>query len=172
MVINYYFRDAYYNHLMKPIACFAIFCTMFIACNNETATTAGKWPAPSAIEGTWKLMEGITVENNDSVITDYTKDKSFIKIITATHFAFMGHDLVKGNDSATAFFSSGGGTYQLSDSNYTEHLEYCNARGWENNDFHFTVSLRNDTLVQWGVEKIDSIGVNRVNIEKYVRVQP
>jgi len=110
------------------------------------------------------------VEKNDTTVTDYSKGKSFIKIINKTHFAFMGHDLNKGKDS-TVFFSSGGGTYHLNDSAYTEHLEYCNAREWEGNDFHFTVHISNDTLVQQGIEKIDSIGVNRVNTEKYVRLK-
>lgn len=123
------------------------------------------------IQGTWKLIEGITIEKNDSTITDYTKDKSFIKVINATHFSFIGHDLNKGKDSATAYYSSGGGRYDLSDSNYTEHLEYCNAREWEGNDFHLTVSISNDTLTSKGIEKVDSIGVNRINIEKYVRLK-
>ena len=32
-------------------------------------------------------------------------------------------------------------------------------------------TISNDTLIQQGVEKIDSIGVNRLNIEKYIRMQ-
>jgi hypothetical protein len=53
---------------------------------------------------------------------------------------------------------------------YTEHLEYCSARNWEGNDFKFTISIKADTLIQTGVEKVESAGVNRVNIEKYIRV--
>ena len=83
----------------------------------------------------------------------------------------MGHDLVKGKDTASAFFSSGGGTYNLKDSSYTEHLEYCNAREWEGNSFSFTIKINGDTLIQSGIEKIDSIGVNRINVEKYVRLK-
>jgi hypothetical protein len=80
------------------------------------------------------------------------------------------HDLNKGKDSI-AEFSSGGGSYTLKDSSYTEHLEYCNDRQWEGNDFSFTVTISNDTLIQQGIEKIDSIGVNRLNIEKYIRLK-
>ena len=83
----------------------------------------------------------------------------------------MGHDLTKGKD-AVPFYSSGGGTYTLQDSNYTEHLQYCSDRAWEGNDFHFTIRFQHDTLVQQGLEKIDSIGVNRINIEKYIKVLP
>jgi hypothetical protein len=120
------------------------------------------------LTGTWKLQTGTLIEKGDTTITDYTKSSSFIKIINGTHFAFLQHDLSKGKDSA-ASFSAGGGTYTLKDSTYTEHLEYCNARNWEGNDFSFTVTLHGDTLVQRGVEKVEGAGVNRLNIERYVR---
>lgn len=153
---------------MKKFSAIALIAAMF-SCNVSVDKKVTDNSAPP-IQGTWKLLSGTLIENNDTVVTDYTKDKSFIKVINATHFAFMGHDLNKGKDSA-AFFSSGGGKYDLNDSAYTEHLEYCNAREWEGNDFHFTVTISNDTLIQQGVEKIDSIGVNRLNIEKYLRMK-
>jgi uncharacterized lipoprotein YehR (DUF1307 family) len=156
--------------LTMKIICIAV-VMLFAACNNAEQTQTSK-VISNPIEGTWKLISGTTIEKNDTVVTDYTTNKSFIKIINATHFAFMGHDLNKGKgkDSA-AFFSSGGGKYELKDSAYTEHLEYCNAREWEGNDFSFTITINNDTLTQQGLEKIDSIGVNRINIEKYIRMQ-
>jgi hypothetical protein len=132
--------------------------------NNETG------PATIPIEGTWKLLTGTLIEKDDTVVTNYTKGKEFIKIINNTHFAFLSHDLNKGKDSDAAF-SSGGGNYSLKDSLYTEHLVYCSDRQWEGNDFHFTVTINNDTLIQQGIEKIDSIGVNRINIEKYIRIK-
>ena len=153
---------------MKKQIRFIAISLMLISCNTSiqnNETSAAKIP----IEGTWKLLTGTLIEKGDTTVTDYTKGKSFIKIINDTHFAFMEHDLNKGKDSA-AEFSSGGGKYSLQDSLYTEHLEYCSAREWEGNDFQFTVTINNDTLVQQGVEKIDSLGVNRLNIEKYIRV--
>jgi len=57
----------------------------------------------------------------------------------------------KGKDSA-AFYTSGAGTYTLSDSMYTEHLEYCSDRAWEGHDFVFTVAFQNDMLTQTGIE--------------------
>ena len=122
------------------------------------------------IEGTWELLSGTTIEKGDSTVTDYTKDLQFIKIINKTHFAFLNHDRNKGKDSV-AVFSAGGGRYSLTDSSYTEHLEYCSDRQWENNDFKFAVTINNDTLVQRGIEKIENIGVNRINIEKYIRIK-
>ncbi len=76
----------------------------------------------------------------------------------------------KGKDSVPVYVS-GGGTYSLNDSTYIEHLEYCSAREWEGNDFSFTITLKNDTLIQSGVEKVESTGINRFNTEKYVRVK-
>jgi hypothetical protein len=153
---------------MKTIICLASISLLLVACNSSVkreSPVIEKLP----IQGTWKLISGTTIEKNDTTITDYTKERSFIKIINATHFAFLGHDLNKGKDSA--FFSSGGGKYELDGTAYTEHLEYCDDRQWEGNDFHFTVSISNDTLVQQGIERIDSIGVNRINIEKYKRLK-
>jgi len=141
---------------------------LFISCEgtkNETAI-ANKYP----IEGTWRLLTGTLIEKGDTTVTDYTKNVSFIKIINGSHFAFVQHDLKNGKDSG-AVFSSGAGRYELKENTYTEHLEYCSAREWEGHDFAFTVDIHADTLVQSGIEKIDSIGVNRMNIEKYVRVK-
>jgi len=151
---------------MKNFALLLIAISIFTSCTTTPKNEAQK-ENKLPINGTWKLLTGTLIEKGDTTITDYTKGRSFIKIINDTHFAFLMHDLNKGKDSI-AEFSSGGGSYTLKDSSYTEHLEYCNDRQWEGNDFSFTVTISNDTLIQQGIEKIDSIGVNRLNIEKYV----
>jgi hypothetical protein len=148
-----------------------LFATIIITSCHSNQPTTESTNAGLPIEGTWKLLSGTLIEKGDTTITDYTKKLSFIKIINASHFAFLNHDLDKGKDSATASFVAGGGRYTLEDSVYTEHLEYCNDRQWEGNDFTFTISIKNDTLVQTGVEKVESAGVNRLNIEKYVRMK-
>jgi hypothetical protein len=155
---------------MKKRIGFVLLGTMLIACEAETKRNAAT-PTPKPIVGTWKLLSGTLIEKGDTTVTDYTNKVSFIKIINDTHFAFLQHDLSKGKDSA-AVFSSGGGRYSLTDSVYTERLEYCSAREWEGNDFTFTIAIKDDTLIQRGVEKVESAGVNRVNMEKYVRLQP
>ena len=124
---------------------------------------------PLPITGTWQLLTGTLIENGDTSITDYTKDKKFVKIINDSHFAFLNHDLNKGKDSL-ASFSAGGGSYTLSGNTYTEHLEFCSDRAWEQNDFSFTVTIHNDTLIQQGVEKVEGTSINRLNIEKYTRL--
>lgn len=141
---------------------------LLISCKEETVDQK-KVPIPKQITGTWQLISGTLIEKGDTTVTDYTKNVSFIKVINDTHFAFLQHDLKKGKDSS-AVFLAGGGSYAISDSLYTEHLEYCTDRAWEGNDFAFTISIKNDTLTQQGIEKVESTGVNRENIEKYVRV--
>lgn len=120
------------------------------------------------LHGTWKLLSGTLIENGDTLVTDYTKNASFIKIINDTHFAFLHHDLKKDSNSV---YSSGGGTYTLKKQKYTENLEYCSAREWENNSFEFEISIKNDTLIQRGIEKIENKNINRLNIEKYIRIK-
>lgn len=148
---------------------FVILVTVLMSCGGRMDSKVPNH-APLSVVGSWRLIEGILIEKNDTVVTDYTKNVSFIKIINDTHFAFLQHDLNKGKDSV-AVFVSGGGSYSLIDSLYTEHLEYCSDRAWEGNDFEFIVDLKNDTLVQRGVEKVESAGVNRTNIEKYIRIK-
>jgi hypothetical protein len=141
-----------------------------LSCTEKNESGTQK-KAQIPMVGTWRLMQGVVIEKSDTIITDYTTKTSFLKIINDTHFAFIQHDLDHGKDSSSAVFSAGGGRYSLNDSLYTEHLEYCSERTWEGNDFKFSVTINNDTLIQRGVEKVESAGVDRVNIEKYVRVK-
>lgn len=151
---------------MKIIYCF-ILVVFVVACNTKPL---GNNTDQIPLEGTWKLLSGTLIEKGDTVVTDYTKSVSFIKIINKTHFSFLKHDLNKGKDS-TASFDAGGGTYTLVDNTYTENLDFCNARDWEGNAFKFTVTIHNDTLIQKGIEKIEKSGIDRLNIEKYLRVK-
>lgn len=144
-------------------------CLFFAACTTQVKVDPAQ-TGDLQINGTWKLQSGTLIENGDTTVTDYTQKRSFIKIINDSHFAFLQHDLQQGKDS-TASFSAGGGSYILKGNSYTEHLEYCNDRNWEGHDFTFTLTLSGDTLIQQGIEKIESAGVNRLNIEKYIRVK-
>lgn len=120
------------------------------------------------LNGTWQLVSGTTITKTDTVFNDFTKDQSMIKIINDTHFAFLKHSLRK--DSVTNF-DAGGGRYELNKDKYTEHLDYYNDKNWEGKTFDFTVSISNDTLTQQGLEKVEAAGIERVIIEKYVRVK-
>ena len=151
---------------MKSIV-FLLLGVLLTSCNGNKAENT---PAPRPIVGTWKLLSGTLIEKGDTTVTDYTQKVSFIKIINDSHFSFIQHDLNGGKDS-TAVFSAGAGTYMLSGDSYTEHLEYCSDRTWEGHDFTFRFEVKNDTFIQSGVEKIESAGIDRINIEKYVRVK-
>jgi len=140
------------------------FVLIFISCAQKTELNL-------ELEGTWQLVSGTLIEKGDTNVTDYTGSYRMIKVINKSHFAFLNHDLNKGADS-TAHFLAGGGRYELKGDQYTEHLEYCSDRAWEGHDFQFTVQIRNDTLIQSGVEKLESSGINRINTEKYVRAIP
>jgi hypothetical protein len=154
---------------MRKILFPMVICLFLAACHtNVQKDVIEKRNLP--LQGTWKLISGTLIEKGDTTVTDYTKKISFIKIINNTHFAFLSHDLDKGK-GADAAFSAGGGLYSLQDSFYTEYLEYCNDRQWEGNNFHFTISINNDTLIQTGIEKVAEAGVNRLNIERYVRMK-
>jgi Lipocalin-like domain len=154
---------------MKILTAAVLLVLALTACHSKPETHE-PMQTPNPLIGTWELVSGTTIQGKDTTTTDYTKNRKFLKVINGTHFSFVGHDLSKGKDSL-AFYTSGAGTYSLKDSAYTEHLQFCNDRAWEGNDFNFTIVIKNDSLTQTGIEKIEKINVNRLNIERYVRVK-
>jgi hypothetical protein len=127
-------------------------------------------PPANSLQGTWKLLSGTLIEKGDTTVTDYTTKIEMVKIINATHFSFLNHDINHGKDS-TASFAAGGGKYTLTGDEYVEYLEFCSDRQWEGHEFKFRVTVKNDTLVQTGTEVIENLNINRLNIERYVRVR-
>jgi hypothetical protein len=149
---------------MKRKSAFIILISLCFACaenkNNDRIS----------LEGTWQLFSGTIIENGDTTITVYGKDRSMIKIINETHFSFLNHDLMKGKDS-TQLFAAGGGRYILKGDEYTEFLEYCSDRDWEGHTFQFRIQIKKDTLMQTGIEKVEELGIERQNTETYVRMR-
>lgn len=137
---------------------------LFLAgsCNTKQAS------AP--IVGTWELVSATTIEK-DTTFSTFDPSHKMIKIINETHFAFLNHALNRTNDTSAAAFTAGGGAYTLVDSTYTEHLDYFSDKAWENNKFPFTIKISEDTLIQKGTEKVEKLGIDRVIVEKYVRVK-
>ena len=131
---------------------------------KDTQTQSASLP----LVGTWKLLQGTTIKGNDTTRTDYTKGQEMIKIISPTHFAFLRHDLQHGKDS-TADYSAGGGRVTIGEKNYTEYLDYFNVREWEGGKFDFEYNISGDTLTITGIEKVEKLGVNHLNIETYIR---
>jgi hypothetical protein len=146
---------------MKKYISFIIVVVLLASC--ETKKESNTIP----LIGTWRLISAETTEK-DSTFSTFNAKTKMIKIINDTHFAFFNHDLNNGKDSSAVFFG-GGGKYTLKDSTYTENLEYFNNRQWENGKFEFVVKIKNDTLIQKGIEKVEKLGINRIITEKYVR---
>ena len=142
--------------------------TLLLVVAISTLYSCAKKESTTAIIGTWELVSATTIEKDTSFST-FDPTHKMIKIINPTHFAFLNHASNPKKDSSNAF-SAGGGKYTLVDSVYTESLDYYIDKAWENNKFPFVVKISNDTLIQKGVEKVDKLGIDRVIIEKYKRV--
>lgn len=156
-----------YNKSFKGVNLILIlFFVLISSCQKKV--THKKVVEPTSIIGTWKLLTGTIIEGKDTTITDYTINQELLKIIISTHFAFFRHDLKK---DSIPIFVSGGGRCQIGEKQYTEHLDFCNYREWENNTFEFEYDIVGDTLITMGIEKIESLKVNHLNIEKYVRLK-
>ncbi|GLU55305.1 hypothetical protein [Dyadobacter frigoris] len=136
-----------------------------ISCTEKIDTKIETAPS---IAGTWTLVSSKVITKGDTVATFPVTGQEMIKIFNENTFAFFKHDLNGGKGEA-AIFDSGAGTYELKDGNYSEHLAYCNYRDWENRDFKFKLRVQNDSLIQTGIEKIDSLNVNQEIVEVYVR---
>jgi hypothetical protein len=155
-------------HMKKGMIAF-IGLLVINACNNSEPAKEEAKVETNSLEGTWKLVSATTIKKTDTTVTDFAAGQEMIKVINKSHFAFLRHDTNQGKD--TAIFSAGGGTYTLAGDKYTELLQYCNDRGWEGHSFSFTVSVKEDTLLQTGVEKLEKENVDQFIIEKYLRVK-
>ncbi|MDW3211401.1 MAG: hypothetical protein R8N23_16135 [Reichenbachiella sp.] len=137
------------------------------ACTPEQKSVSNE---RSPIEGTWQLLSAENITGEDTVFTDYTIGMKGIKMINQNYFAFFQHDLTKGTDSLNIKYGSGSGSYSYMDGHYIENLEYCTARQWEGNTFEFELTIKGDTLIQEGKEKIEALGVDRIIRETYVKL--
>lgn len=136
------------------------------ACGDKKSS--GNTSETPSIVGSWTLVASKIITKGDTVETYPVPNQEMIKMFTDKDFAFFKHDINKAvKDSAV--FSAGSGTYTLEGEKYSEHLAYCNYREWENHDFHFNLKLKNDSLIQTGIEKIDSLGIDQEIVEIYVR---
>jgi hypothetical protein len=146
-----------------------LICAAVLSSCKQKETKADSKPDQPLI-GTWHLINSKSITKGDTVTTTPSADEEMVKIFNGTNFAFFTHDKMHGK-TAKPVYSSGSGTYTLAGNDYAEHLAYCDAREWENRDFKFTVQFKGDTLVQSGVEKIDSLKIDRIIIETYVKLK-
>jgi len=149
---------------MRNILMLLAVLSLFSCVNND----ASKKDSGLDIQGTWQLLSATTIENGTSQTTDYSGKLKMIKMFNHTHFAFLKHSL---NPKDTSSFDAGGGSYVLDKDDYTEHLEYYKNKDWEGKTFKFKLAIHKDTLIQKGIEKVEKAGVDRIIIEKYIKVK-
>lgn len=149
---------------IKYFSALAILSIISCTAKEETKTAS-----KLNLQGTWQLISAQTIENGKSQVIDFSGELKMIKVINDTHFSFLKHSL---NPKDSTAFDAGGGHYTLIDDNYTEHLDYYKDKNWEGKTFKFKVTLHQDTLIQKGVERVEAAKVDRVIIEKYVKVKP
>src|ERR1700753_3881207 len=97
------------------ITCYLAVCLLAFSCQPSSTTDL-------PIQGTWRLVTGTVITKGVPVVTDYTKEISFIKLRNGSHFAFLKHDLHPQKDSSN-HFDAGGGIYTLKGDQYTESLD-------------------------------------------------
>jgi hypothetical protein len=153
---------------MKLLPIVAFGALVLAACKQTTTISTAS--AESPLNGTWRLLSSKSIVKNDTTDTSPKKGLETLKIYNDTHFTFFTHNTDK---SVPATYDSGAGTYTLNGEKYTEHLQYCSEREWENHDFDFTMKLGKDTMQQRGVEKVDSgsVHIDHIIIETYTRVK-
>jgi hypothetical protein len=99
--------------------------------------TNGGQAKKSQLDGTWELVAG----------QQLPKGAREIKIISGGHFIFAAYDTGKGE-----LLGTGGGTYVLNGSSYTEHVDFGDriSPGVVGKDQQFAVKIDGDTFVQAG----------------------
>jgi hypothetical protein len=122
--------------IMKKVALvFAIaLAAVFVALSQTNGSHAKK----SQLDGTWELVSGQPLP----------KGARDIKIISGGHFIFVAYDTEKGKPLYT-----GGGTYILNGSSYTEHMDFASdqiSAGLVGKDQPFTVKVDGNTFIQAG----------------------
>ena len=100
--------------------------------------TSGSHAKKSQLDGVWELLSG-------QPLPEGARD---IKIISGGHFIFVAYDTEKGKPLYT-----GGGTYILNGSSYTEHIDFASdeiSAGLVGKDQQFIVKVDGDTFTQTG----------------------
>jgi hypothetical protein len=141
---------------MRQIYVVLVVLIICASCKNEETK--------NGIEGTWKMIYAET-KQGDSIEVKDLSNTDFIKIINASHFAFINQDY-----NNVENFYSGGGTYKYQGKQYVETLDFTSVELIRNHEFPFTIKISGDTLIQKGLEEVKAAGIKREIIEKYIKV--
>src|SRR5207253_7431628 len=101
--------------------------------------TTGSHAKKSKLDGVWELVSGQPLP----------KGARDVKILSAGHVMFVAYDTETGKPLYT-----GGGTYVLNGSSYTEHMDFASdeisGASLVGKDQKFTVKVDGDTFTQTG----------------------
>jgi hypothetical protein len=121
--------------MKKVLLVFAIaLAAVFLAWSQTNGSHAKK----GQLDGAWELVSG----------QQLPKGARDIKIISGGHFIFVAYNTENGKPLYT-----GGGTYILNGSSYTEHVDFASdeiSAGLVGKDQPFTVKVDGDTFTQTG----------------------
>lgn len=76
-------------------------------------------PDPGYLEGSWKLIQTLEIGHEDSTDRRNAEDKIYLKHLTPTHFTWVEFD-----KKENRLIGTGGGTYSLQGSAYTEYIDF------------------------------------------------
>jgi hypothetical protein len=122
---------------MKKVS--LVFAIVLAAVFLALSQTNGSHAKKSQLDGTWELGSGQPLP----------KGARDIKIISGGHFIFVAYDTDRGKPLYT-----GGGTYSLNGSSYTEHVDFASDEisgvGLVGKDQPFTVKVDGDRFTKTG----------------------
>ncbi len=130
----------------------------------------------SPLEGVWELVSAEWT-TPDTTLKFTPADWSQIKVITKSHFVFVGQEpnrvKISGAQSdaelismARTFFG-GGGTYSLEGDTCTETLQYFSNPNYLSASVSYKVEIEGTQLIQSGTYPAKSIGLEEYDVELY-----
>lgn len=151
--------------MKKIIALLTIILVLFGCSDYSFSSESNNEPLDKAIIGTWKLVYSKISTQDSTTIKDLSTSE-FIKIINKTHFAFFNQ-----NVSSSDGFYAGAGTYTLKGNDYIEVLDFIANEDFRGHTFPFSIEIKGDTLIQSGLEEIESANIKRFIVEKYIKLK-
>ncbi len=120
------------------------------------------------IIGEWLLVDAQMIVDGE-VQNTFNKDRKMVKLLTECgRFSFYSKTEQRLAFSAevtdqerllgSKTLDTGGGTFDLDDNIYTEHVTYCSYPNYEDKSIDFTLSLEGDKLIQEGPYPLKMLG--------------
>ncbi len=120
------------------------------------------------LKGTWKGVSQEIIRNGISNMTILDKTSGGqLKTWSDQYFLFVGHTIA-GSQIQHAY---GGGTYELSGTQYTETIQYHISPNFRGRTVNLYLEIKGDTLIQiYPVDNKFHYDKDNCNVEKYIRL--